>query len=76
MSTTVRAHTIRNNQIIDNRTGLIFRKSDRQHHVCRERSDEHWTVGILFLDGSGGTNSPVQTAANSSFSNNNIIGNW
>ena len=31
---------------------------------------------MLFLDASGGTNSPVQPALNSTFSNNNISGNW
>ena len=36
----------------------------------------NWTVGILFLDASGGTNSPVQTALHSTFSNNNISANW
>jgi hypothetical protein len=36
----------------------------------------NWTVGIVFLDGSGGTNSPVQTARHSTFSNNNLSGNW
>jgi hypothetical protein len=36
----------------------------------------NWTVGILFLDASGGTNSPVQSALHSTFSNNNISANW
>jgi hypothetical protein len=31
---------------------------------------------VLFLDGSGGTNSPVQSAAHSTFSNNDLSGNW
>ena len=34
------------------------------------------TVGILFLDASLGTNVPVQSAANSTFTGNNISGNW
>jgi hypothetical protein len=36
----------------------------------------NWTVGVLFLDASGGSNSPVQTALHSAFSNNNISANW
>ena len=69
-------HTIRNNIITDNRTGLIFRNQTDNMTVVENEITNNWTVGILFLDGSGGTNSPVQTAAHSAFSNNNISGNW
>ena len=37
---------------------------------------DNWTVGVLFLDASGGTNVPVQQAQNSAFTNNDISGNW
>lgn len=69
-------HTIRNNQINFNRTGLIFRNQTDNITFVENFVRDNWTVGILFLDASGGTNSPVQTALNSIFSNNNISGNW
>lgn len=67
---------IHNNIISDNRTGLIFRNKTDQTRVTENTITNNWTMGILFLDASGGTNNPVQSAANSSFSNNNISGNW
>ncbi len=69
-------HIIRNNIINDNNTGLIFRNQTDDITVSENTIIDNRTTGILFLDASGGTNSPVQTAANCNFSNNNISGNW
>jgi parallel beta-helix repeat protein len=69
-------HTVRNNVVTDNRTGMILRNQTDNLTVAENEITNNWTVGFVFLDGSGGTNSPVQTAANCSFSNNNISGNW
>ena len=68
--------TIRNNVITDNRTGLIFRNVTNNLTVVENEITNNWTDGVLFLDQSGGTNSPLQTALNCTFSNNNISGNW
>ena len=67
---------IHNNIISDNRSGLLFRNTTNQTIVTHNFITDNWTVGILFLDASGGTNNPIQSAANSVFSNNNISGNW
>ncbi len=69
-------HTIRNNRITFNRTGLIFRNQTDNITFTENEVTDNWTVGILFLDASGGTNVPVQTALNCNFYNNNISGNW
>jgi hypothetical protein len=69
-------HTIRNNVIDFNRTGLIFRNQTDNITFVENFLTNNWTVGILFLDASGGSNVPVQSAAGSLFSNNNISGNW
>jgi parallel beta-helix repeat protein len=69
-------HTIRNNAITFNRTGLLFRNQTDNMTVVENEITDNWTVGVLFLDASSGSNSPVQTALNSSFSNNDISGNW
>lgn len=69
-------HTIRNNVITANHTGMIFRNQTDNLLVTENAITDNRTVGILFLDASTGTNSPVQTAANSVFFNNNISGNW
>ena len=69
-------HTVRNNVITDNRTGLIFRNQTDNTTFEENFVTNNWTVGILFLDASGGTNSPLQSALSSTFSNNNISGNW
>jgi len=69
-------HTVRNNVIDFNRTGLIYRNQTDYHTVVENFITNNWTVGILFLDASGGTNSPVQSALHSTFSNNNISANW
>jgi hypothetical protein len=69
-------HTVRNNIIDFNRTGFIYRNQTDNQTVLENFVTNNWTVGILFLDASGGTNSPVQSALHSTFSNNNISGNW
>jgi hypothetical protein len=69
-------HTVRNNVFTDNRTGLIFRNQTDNLTVVENEITDNWTVGILFLDASGGTNSPLQQALNSTFFNNNISANW
>jgi len=69
-------NNIHNNIIDNNRTGLIFRNQTDNTSFTENFVRNNWTVGILFLDGSGGTNSPVQSAANSPFNDNDISGNW
>jgi len=69
-------HFIHNNIITNNRTGLIFRNQTDNLTFQENEVTDNWTVGILFLDASGGTNSPLQTALNCTFFNNNISGNW
>ena len=69
-------HTIRNNVIDFNRTGIIFRNQTDQMTVVENFITNNRTVGVLFLDASGGSNVPVQTALHSTFSNNNISANW
>lgn len=70
-------HTVRNNVITDNRTGLIFRNQTDNLTVVENEITDNWTVGIVFLDATGGTsNSPLQQALNCTFSNNNFSGNW
>ncbi len=69
-------NSIHNNTIDNNRTGMIFRNTTNSTSVVNNFITNNWTDGVLFLDGSGGTNSPVQSAASSTFSNNDISGNW
>jgi len=69
-------NSVHNNVIDDNRTGLILRNQTDNTTVAQNRIAGNWTVGVLFLDASGGTNSPVQTALNSAFTNNDLSGNW
>ena len=69
-------HAIRNNIIADNRTGMILRNQTDNLTVVENEIADNWTVGVLFLDGSLGTNSPVQSAANCTFFSNDISGNW
>lgn len=69
-------HTVRNNVITNNHTGLIFRNQTDGITLVENAITANRTVGVLFLDASGGTNSPIQTAASGTFSNNNISGNW
>ncbi len=69
-------NNIHNNIIDFNRTGLLFRNQTDNTNLTENTITNNWTVGVLFLDASGGTNSPVQTALNSNFNDNNISGNW
>ena len=69
-------HSIHNNVITDNHTGMILRNQTDSISLTQNVITNNRTVGILFLDGSGGTNSPVQTCASCSITNNNISGNW
>jgi CSLREA domain-containing protein len=69
-------HTIRNNVIDFNRTGLLFRNQTDLMRVMENFITNNWTVGVLFLDASSGTNSPRQSATASAFTNNNISANW
>src|SRR5690606_24258665 len=69
-------HTIRNNVISANHTGMIFRNQTDDMLVTENEITDNRTVGILFLDASGGDNDPIQQALGSKFTNNNIGGNW
>ncbi|MEI2738693.1 MAG: right-handed parallel beta-helix repeat-containing protein [Chitinophagaceae bacterium] len=69
-------NNIHNNTIDNNRTGLIFRNQTDNTNFQENFVTNNWTAGILFLDGSVGTNTPPQSAAASTFNNNNISGNW
>lgn len=69
-------HTVRNNVIDNNHTGMIMRNQTDNLTVVENFITNNRTVGVLFLDASGGSNIPVQTALNCTFSNNNISGNW
>ncbi|HJR07106.1 MAG TPA: Calx-beta domain-containing protein [Pyrinomonadaceae bacterium] len=69
-------HTVRNNSIDFNRTGFIFRNQTDSMRVMENFITNNWTVGVLFLDASGGTNSPRQSSIASAFTNNNISANW
>ncbi|MEO8359563.1 MAG: Calx-beta domain-containing protein [Vicinamibacteria bacterium] len=81
MRTAIDLNNTNNNNIHDNtidfnRTGVILRNQTDNTTFLHNVVTNNWTVGILFLDGSGGSNSPVQTAINSHFNNNNISTNW
>jgi parallel beta-helix repeat protein len=69
-------HDIHNNVIDDNRTGMILRNKTDNLTVTENSISDNWTVGVLFLDASGGSNSPLQTALGCTFTNNKISGNW
>jgi VCBS repeat-containing protein/parallel beta-helix repeat protein len=69
-------NSIHNNVIEDNRTGLVFRNQTDNTTLTENRIVNNWTIGVLFLDASGGTNAPVQSALNSTFGGNDISGNW
>ena len=69
-------HSILDNLITDNRTGLLFRNQTDNLTVTGNDITNNWTVGVLFLDASNGTNVPVQSALNSHFNDNNLNGNW
>lgn len=69
-------NVLMNNAITFNRTGLIMRNQTDNLTIVENEISDNWTVGVLFLDASGGSNSPAQTAANCAFYNNTISGNW
>jgi len=69
-------HTVRNNSITFNRTGMLLRNQTDSLTVVENFITNNWTVGVLFLDGSGGTNTPPQSAKHSGFNNNDLSGNW
>jgi parallel beta-helix repeat protein len=47
-------HIVRNNVIADNRTGMILRNVTDNLVVQQNYISSNWTVGIVFLDASGG----------------------
>ncbi len=67
---------VHNNVITSNRTGLIFRNQTDNVRLEQNTITDNWTVGVLFLEQSGGTNIPAQQAINGTFNNNNISANW
>jgi parallel beta-helix repeat protein len=69
-------HTVRNNIITNNHTGVFFRNQTDNITFTENEVTANRTVGILFLDASGGTNIPIQTAIGGNFSNNKIVSNW
>ncbi len=69
-------NSIHNNIIDFNRTGVILRNQTDNTTVVENFVTNNWTVGVLFLDASNGTNVPLQQALNSAFNNNDISGNW
>ncbi len=69
-------NNIHDNIITNNRTGMILRNQTDNTVVVDNVISDNWTVGILFLDASGGSNSPLQQALSSTFSNNDLSGNW
>lgn len=69
-------HSVLNNQIINNRTGLILRNQTDGMLIEENEITDNWTVGVVFLDASGGSNVPVQQAFGTRFFNNDISGNW
>jgi len=69
-------NNIHNNIITNNRTGVLFRNQTDNTTFTQNEVTDNWTVGVLFLDASSGSNSPVQTALTSTFSQNKITGNW
>lgn len=69
-------NNIHNNIISLNRTGLVFRNQTDNTILVENEITDNYTLGIVFLDGSNGTNNPVQTALNSNFNDNKITGNW
>jgi parallel beta-helix repeat protein len=69
-------NVVSDNEIRGNHTGLLFRNKTDDTSVTGNTIVDNRTVGVLFLDASGGTNSPVQSAVVSEFSRNEISGNW
>lgn len=69
-------NNIHNNIIDDNRTGLIFRNQTDNTILKNNFITNNWTLGIVFIDPSSGSNSPLQQALNSQFNENDLSGNW
>jgi len=69
-------NNIHNNIITFNRTGLIFRNTTDNTLLNENEITDNWTLGVLFMDASSGSNFPEQSAHNSSLNDNNISGNW
>lgn len=69
-------NNIHNNIIDNNRTGIILRNQTDNTTFTENQVTNNWTLGVLFLDASGGSNSPLQQALNSNFNDNAIYGNW
>lgn len=70
-------HTVRNNVVTNNHTGLIFRNQTDDMTVTENFITNNRTVGVLFLDATNGaSNTPLQQALNGAFINNDISGNW
>jgi parallel beta-helix repeat protein len=69
-------NVVRNNVIDDNRTGMILWNTTDNTVVTENAITNNWTLGVLLIDGSGGTNVPAQQSVGSSFTNNDISGNW
>jgi parallel beta-helix repeat protein len=69
-------NVVRNNVIDDNRTGLILWNTTDNTVVTENQITNNWALGVLLIDGSGGTNVPPQRSTGSTFTNNNISGNW
>ncbi|MCZ2398109.1 MAG: right-handed parallel beta-helix repeat-containing protein, partial [Chitinophagales bacterium] len=69
-------NNIHNNIIDNNRTGALFRNQTDNTNFQQNFVTGNWTSGILFIDASSGSNSPLQQALNSTFNNNDISGNW
>ena len=69
-------NVVRNNVIDDNRTGLILWNTTDNTVVTENQITNNWTLGVLLIDGSAGTNLPPQRSSGSSITNNNISGNW
>lgn len=69
-------NVVRDNVIDDNRTGMILWNTTDDTVVTENQITDNWTLGVLFLDGSGGSNVPAQRSSGSTFSGNTISGNW
>jgi len=69
-------NNVHNNIITLNRTGLVFRNQTDYTTLTENEITDNYTLGIVFLDASSGSNSPVQSALNSNFNENKISGNW
>ena len=70
------ANNIHDNDIVDNRSGIVLRNQTNNTTVAENHISGNWTLGVLFLDASGGSNVPLQQALNSTFRNNDLSDNW